>query len=159
MAATRAELTAPGGRSITMPCRAVGLGGLVAAAALALSGCAGPSQRPSPASEPPVAARPASQDAPAGRAAVPTEANAATVALLERSRSQRATGDLESAAATLERALSIEPNSAALWIELAEVRWNQGDRAQANSLARKALTLAGSDAAVVDRAERLLARR
>ncbi len=85
--------------------------------------------------------------------------NGAATSLLEASRAASAGGDYESAAATLERAVAIEPNDARLWIELAEVRWNQGDREQADSLARKALTLAGTDRNVTGRAERLVRRR
>ncbi len=62
-----------------------------------------------------------------------------------------ARGDLTGSAATLERALRIEPNNAGLWSRLAEVRLLQGDTAQAEQLALKANGLAGTDAALRSR--------
>ena len=59
---------------------------------------------------------------------------------------RRAAGRLPNAAATLERALRIEPRNARLWHELAQVRLRQRDYAQAESLAARSNTLAGSDA-------------
>jgi predicted Zn-dependent protease len=49
------------------------------------------------------------------------------------------------AAATIERALRIEPDNPLLWIELAKIRHNEGNEAQAENLARKALTMAAGD--------------
>jgi Flp pilus assembly protein TadD len=94
--------------------------------------------------------------ATAARAAAP---NSASVALLDQSRNARAAGELGQAAAALERALAIEPNNALLWIELAEVRAAAGDGDQADMLARKALTLAGNDRSVAERASRLMGNR
>jgi tetratricopeptide (TPR) repeat protein len=143
------------------------LTGIIAAAALALGGCAATPFGPSgPAPLPPPqrsgesadgAASPSSRDpAPGG---VGRQTNQAAAALLTESRAASAAGDHAAAAVTLERALAIDPNDALLWIELAEVRWRQGDREQAESLARKALTIAGDDGLVIDRAERLIGRR
>lgn len=92
---------------------------------------------------------------PAPRAPAP-EPNAASVALLERSRDDRAAGRYAEATASLERALRIDPNNALLWIELAEVKAADGDRRQAQEMARKALTLASGDRSVEARARRLL---
>jgi cytochrome c-type biogenesis protein CcmH/NrfG len=49
------------------------------------------------------------------------------------------------AAATLERALRIEPRNPRLWHELAKVRLRQGDGAQAANLAARSNSFAGSD--------------
>ena len=82
----------------------------------------------------------------------------AAVALLEQSRGQRAAGSYAAAASSIERAIRIDPNNAGLWLELAEIKLDDGDPQQAEQMARKALTLAGGDPSVTSRAERLLAR-
>lgn len=133
----------------------------VAAAALSAlfaTGCASPALVPAarPA-EPAVIGR---NEASRGASESPDAAgpSAASVALLDQSRAARERGDLMRAAAIVERALSIDPNDASLWIELAEIRFAQGDRDEAETLARKALTLAGNDRSIAPRAARLGAR-
>jgi len=69
-----------------------------------------------------------------------------------------ARGDLSASAASLERALRIEPNNAGLWSRLAEVRLRQGDTAQAEQLALKANGLAGVDAALRTRNDKIVAQ-
>jgi tetratricopeptide (TPR) repeat protein len=69
-----------------------------------------------------------------------------------------ARGDLSASAASLERALRIEPNNAGLWSRLAEVRLRQGDTAQAEQLALKANGLAGADAALRARNDKIVAK-
>ncbi len=64
-------------------------------------------------------------------------------ALVERAELQRAAGDLPGAAATLERALRIEPRNPHLLNRLARVRLQQGDYSQADGLASKSNALAG----------------
>jgi tetratricopeptide (TPR) repeat protein len=81
-----------------------------------------------------------------------------SVALLDLSRDQRAAGDLGGAAATIERALTISPDEAVLWVELAEIRMDQGDTALAEEMARKALSLTNESTATAARARRLLRR-
>jgi Flp pilus assembly protein TadD len=76
--------------------------------------------------------------------------------LLQQSRAQRAAGNNTQAAASIERALRIDPNNAALWLELGEIHLAAGNRTQAASMARKALTLTSGDAGLESRAERLL---
>lgn len=68
--------------------------------------------------------------------------NTAVVALLETARQDTAAGRLESAAATLERALRIEPRNASLWNQLARVRLQQGQPGQTIQLATKSNALA-----------------
>ncbi|OYY75502.1 MAG: hypothetical protein B7Y40_00855 [Gammaproteobacteria bacterium 28-57-27] len=69
-----------------------------------------------------------------------------------------ARGDLTASAASLERALRIEPNNAGLWSRLAEVRLRQGDTVQAEQLALKANGLAGGDAALRSRNDQIVAQ-
>lgn len=88
----------------------------------------------------------------------PNAASGATQALLTQSRDQREAGDLGRAAATVERALTIAPDDALLWVELAEIRMNQGDAALAEEIARKTLTLTAANSPVAERARRLLSR-
>lgn len=71
-------------------------------------------------------------------------ANPAVVALLDDARGKPATRPGE-AAASLERALRIEPRNPRLWQELARVRLSEGDFAQAESLAARANTWSGKD--------------
>ncbi|WP_432823521.1 tetratricopeptide repeat protein [Trichloromonas sp.] len=93
---------------------------------------------PPPSPEPP--ALPSSPAPPAK----PSE-NTAVVALLQKSQSQSSAGQWDAASASLERALRIEPRNPALWQRLARVRLDQGDYAQAENLAAKSNSLAGSD--------------
>jgi predicted Zn-dependent protease len=64
---------------------------------------------------------------------------------MDGARSDAAAGRLSNAAATLERALRIEPRNPRLWQELARVRLQQGDHAQAESVAARSNSWAGSD--------------
>jgi cytochrome c-type biogenesis protein CcmH/NrfG len=88
----------------------------------------------------------------------PSRAAGAAAALLEQSRNERSAGDLDRAAATLERGLTLSPDDPALWVELAEIRLAQGNAALAQETARKALTLTGDDYALETRARRLIGR-
>ena len=88
----------------------------------------------------------------------PAAVTGPTAALLAQSQSQRDNGDFDRAAETLERAIAIAPDAAALWVELAEIRLLQGSPALAQETARKALTLTGDDAALAARARRLIPR-
>lgn len=69
-------------------------------------------------------------------------------ALLLQSRNERRSGDYARAAATLERALRVEPTASAIWLELARVRLLEGNFAQAEQLARKAESLAEGGSAL-----------
>jgi Tfp pilus assembly protein PilF len=76
---------------------------------------------------------------------VARQENVAVAGLMDSARSDAAAGRLGSAAATLERALRIEPRNPRLWHELAKVRLRQGDYSQAESLAARSNTYAGDD--------------
>jgi Flp pilus assembly protein TadD len=76
----------------------------------------------------------------------PRAETTAVAGLMESARADTAAGRLSNAAATLERALRIEPRNARLWHDLAQVRLQQRDYAQAESLAARSNTLAGNDA-------------
>ena len=104
-------------------------------------------------------ARASGADSGAGAALPPERVlTGPSIALLDFSRDQRASGDLGGAAATIERALTISPDEAMLWVELAEIRMDQGDSALAEEMARKALTLTGENSATAARARRILRR-
>jgi Flp pilus assembly protein TadD len=103
---------------------------------------------------PPRSEAPRGGDVPAARPQ--SDASGASGALLEQSRAQRAAGSLPAARASLERALRLDPNNAALWLELGELELQTGNATQAATMARKAMTLAGRDARLTARADRLL---
>jgi uncharacterized protein HemY len=70
---------------------------------------------------------------------------------------QMAGGDFGLSAATIERAMRIEPGNPLLWIELGRVRYTAGDYAQADAMGRKALALATGDPQAQASAWRLIA--
>ncbi len=120
---------------------------LLAVAAI-LGGCA-VAQYPAPVSEPlsvPVPAPPA-----------PIE-NAAVASLIDGARADAASGRLANAAASLERALRIEPRNPRLWQELARVRLKQGEYAQAESTAARSNSWAGGDSSLRAENWRLIAQ-
>ena len=69
----------------------------------------------------------------------------AIVALMSEAERDEISGNRENAAATLERAIRIEPKNAALWNRLAGLRMRQGQWQQALNLARKSNSLAAGD--------------
>jgi predicted Zn-dependent protease len=77
---------------------------------------------------------------------------------MESARSDAAAGRLANAAASLERALRIEPRNPRLWQELARVRLKQGQYAQAESVAARSSSWAGSDNALRAENWRLIAQ-
>jgi hypothetical protein len=104
-----------------------------------LAGCAaqqGPAPVETPASPPPP---------PVIASIPPRQESTAVAGLLDSARKDAAAGRLGSAAATLERALRIEPRNPRLWHELARLRLRQADYAQAESLAARSNTYAGGD--------------
>jgi tetratricopeptide (TPR) repeat protein len=81
----------------------------------------------------------------------------AASALVTQAHTQAGGGDYGQAAATLERALRIEPDNPLLWIELGRVRLGENNAAQADAMGRKALALATGDAGAQAAAWRLIA--
>ena len=77
-------------------------------------------------------------------------------ALLVQGANERRAGDYPAAAATLERALRIEPGAPALWLELARIRLLEGDFAQAEQLARKAESLAAPRSPLADESRQVI---
>jgi len=67
------------------------------------------------------------------------------VALLDDSRQQQQQGQLSKAAATIERAIRLEPNNAILWSRLAQIRLVEKNWQQAYVLANKSNSLASSN--------------
>jgi len=89
---------------------------------------------------------------------VPSGAASAGAMLVAEGRAELAAGDTAKAAASIERALRIEPRNSRWWTELGAVRFAEGDLEQALALGRKALRLAGGDGAARAAAEALIAR-
>ena len=65
--------------------------------------------------------------------------------LMSKAQQQSQSGDHDSAANSLERALRIEPRNAKLWNRLADVRFSQESWQKAIQMAAKSNTLAGQD--------------
>jgi tetratricopeptide (TPR) repeat protein len=108
-----------------------------------------PGQGPGPGPElgPPLEPGPGLKSAPLPAPPAHAE-NLAIAGLLLGARTDAAAGRLVNAAASLERALRIEPRNPRLWQELARVRLKQGDYAQAESTAARSNSWAGSDNAL-----------
>jgi Tfp pilus assembly protein PilF len=116
-----------------------------------LAGCATP---PSPPSEP----RPEQPEPPLVSPAPPApKENIAVAGLMETARADAASGNLTGAAASIERALRIEPRNPRLWHELARVRLKQGQFAQAENVAARSNSWAGEDRALRAENWRLIA--
>ena len=122
---------------------------LIPLAALLLAGCAG-----MPVERGPAPAEPQGSVSPQARQET---MRPATTSLIAQSRAERQAGNLDQAAATLERAIRIDPQQAALWLELAQVNYASADYGQAEQLARKARSLAAAGSAVSGDALRLIA--
>ena len=123
---------------------------LAAACLSALAGCGQSPYRtqPAPVSTPaPVPSAPVPATVPKTVTAVPVPAPlpAAAAALVAVADQQRRAGDYARAAASLERALGISPQSAELWHQLAAVRLAAGELEQAAQLAARSNALAGDD--------------
>jgi cytochrome c-type biogenesis protein CcmH/NrfG len=82
----------------------------------------------------------------------------AVVGLLGQAEKQANSGDLEAAAASLERAIRIEPRNPLLWYHLATVRLAQQEAAQAEQLAAKSNSLAAGNRLQQSRNWHLIAR-
>jgi cytochrome c-type biogenesis protein CcmH/NrfG len=80
------------------------------------------------------------------------------VALLDQAEQQANAGELEPAAASLERAIRIDPRNPVLWYHLATVRLSQGESSQAEQLAVKSNSLAAGNRTQQARNWRLIAQ-
>jgi hypothetical protein len=117
-------------------------------------GSQGAVTQPAPSPYPPSGvAVPQPLPSPAPRVQAP-----AVVALLGTAEQQANAGDLESAAASLERAIRIEPRNPVLWYHLATVRLAQGDAQAAEQLAAKSTSLAPGNNVQQARNWQLIAR-
>ena len=114
-----------------------------AACAALIAGCAAvpPAPVTGPAPEPAPAPTPGPGPGPGTR-------NVAVAGLMDSARVDSSAGRYASAAASLERALRIEPRNARLWHELARVRLQQGEFEQAENVAVRSNSWAGSDSAL-----------
>ncbi len=131
-----------------------------------LSGCA-TVQSPAPIEQPPVTVPAPAPGVPVPEARTdPTQPpaapvrkeNVAVASLMESAETDAKGGRLANAAASLERALRIEPRNPRLWHELARVRLQQGDYAQAESTAARANSWMQGDAALRAANWRLIAQ-
>ncbi|WP_349572772.1 tetratricopeptide repeat protein [Azotobacter salinestris] len=86
---------------------------------------------------------PRATSAPSSDLAADEQLDGPILALLTTAQREQGSGNLESAASSLERAQRIAPREPQVLYRLAEVRLAQGDAAQAEQLARRALTYAG----------------
>jgi tetratricopeptide (TPR) repeat protein len=77
-------------------------------------------------------------------------------ALVEQARREAMLGNAAAAGSTLERALRIDSANPWIWIELGYLRLEAGQAAAAESMARKALSLASVDRKAREAATRLL---
>jgi hypothetical protein len=111
---------------------------------------------PEPSPPPPVAETPAPTTAPAPPP-TPKSENIAVAGLMESARADAAAGRLSTAAAAIERALRIEPRNPRLWQELARIRMQQRQFVQAESVAARSNSWAGSDNALRAENWRLIA--
>jgi tetratricopeptide (TPR) repeat protein len=138
----------------------------VMTAALAVSACTMPgsadsdvSPRASPSGSAQLA--PPAQPPAAGQPGAPVprqfHLGPAATALVAQAHRQALAGDYGQAAATLERALRIEPDNPLVWVELGRVQLGENNPAQADAMGRKALALATGDAAAQASAWRLIA--
>jgi len=128
-------------------------------AAVVLAACAtsaGPGTTGAP-GEASGTAQPAPPERPLAPAPQQFHLGAAASALVAQAHRQLQGGDSLAAAATLERALRIEPDNPLLWIELGRLRLSENNAAQADAMGRKALILGTGDPAAQAAAWRLVA--
>lgn len=90
---------------------------------------------------PPPAARPYTPPPPAAAESAPP----AVVALIRQAEIDRRQGNLEQAAARIERALRIQPQNPELWHALAKTRLEQHQPRLAEELAKKSISLVRGD--------------
>ena len=115
---------------------------------------------PGPGTAQPPPAAPQGQPVPPAPSRPPPKQyhlGAASSALVAQAHKQMGGGDFGLAAATIERAMRVDPDNPLLWIELGRVRYTAGDYSQADSMGHKALALATGDPQAQASAWRLIA--
>jgi len=113
-----------------------------------------PSVETQPATPPPSVSE--SEPLPAPILREPT-LGAASRALVAQAQSQLSGGNYAIAAASIERALRIEPDNPLLWIELGRLRQAEGNYVQAENMGRKAVSMATNAPRAQSDAWRLIA--
>lgn len=88
----------------------------------------------------------------------PPSGGGAVVALLDKADVYHQSGDVGNEAATIERALRIDPNNGRLWNRLAAIRLDQGQPRQAEQLALKSNALSRGDRRLQAQNWRLVAK-
>jgi predicted Zn-dependent protease len=120
-----------------------------------------PQPQPAPGSPQPQQPPPTTPQAPPGQPSRPApkqfRLGPAASALVTQAHTQAKGGNYGLAAATVERAMRIEPDNPLLWIELGQIRMGEGNAGQADSMGRKALALATGDPQAQASAWRLIA--
>ncbi|MGI9330776.1 MAG: tetratricopeptide repeat protein [Gammaproteobacteria bacterium] len=125
---------------------------LIALVAITLTACAGTFKQQEAPTSPTTGSGQSGRVPDVGRAMSPAGA-----ALIEESQRQRRAGQTAQASATLERALRVEPEHPAVWQELGQLRFEQGDFAQAEQMGRKALSLSPTGSLAQSYAQQLIA--
>ena len=125
-----------------------------------IAGCETLPPSPQPQPEAPPAPPPQEVPPPVVAPAPPpaSREHVAVAGLIETARADAAVGKLSTAAASIERALRIEPRNPRLWQELARVRLQQRQFVQAESTAARSNSWAGSDNALRAENWRLIAQ-
>ena len=121
------------------------------AVALLVQGCAGftPTE---PTHYPPRPAQEDRQPAPhPAKVEEPRQVDSIAADFSHQAEKQRRQGNLDMAAATLERGLRLAPKDPFLWSQLAEVRLQQNNYQQARTLAAKSSSLAGSNSTITNK--------
>jgi len=133
---------------------------IIMAAGLMLSACSmpliGPEEKPAGPSGPPehlpqIGAKTKTESAPFRFTPL------AVVHLMSRTKEHIASGELDQAFATAERAVRIDPSNPEVWNLLAEVQLKRGNASQAEHLARKSNLLATGDRALQAKNWRIIA--
>jgi tetratricopeptide (TPR) repeat protein len=105
---------------------------------------------PAPAPAPVAAAPPGPSpvvEAPPAPPAKEFHLGPAAQSLVNQAHAQAARGELPAASTTLDRAIRIEPQNPLVWLEVARLRLSEADPRQAESCARKALSLGSASPA------------
>jgi predicted Zn-dependent protease len=123
-----------------------------------LVACATPPETPPSSPPTPPPETPAIPQAETPPPPVARSENTAVASLMETARADATAGKLSSAAASIERALRIEPRNPRLWQELARIRLQQGQFVQVESVAARSNSFAGADNALRAENWRLIAQ-